>query len=76
MRRRLLACRTIIRPALTVTAGSKFEDRMLQAVCFIYPWDISLPDSIRFLKDSYCVKVSFDLQAVCIYAYVGRWLSH
>jgi hypothetical protein len=31
---------------------------MLQAVCFIYPWDVMLPDSVRYLKDSYCIKVS------------------
>ncbi len=30
---------------------------MLQAVCFIYPWDVTLPDAVRFLKDSYCIKV-------------------
>lgn len=29
---------------------------MLQAVCFIYPWHLQLPDSVRFLKDSYCAK--------------------
>ncbi|KAG1674858.1 hypothetical protein FOA52_015246 [Chlamydomonas sp. UWO 241] len=39
-----------------VPGGDVLQDKLLKAVCTIYPWSAMLPPPVKILKDSYCAK--------------------